>query len=65
MDHKQLIQKTAWTLAQADVEYRGFEPLPRPPLDADSEWYHLNIDGWSWYCYLAEQVSKVCHGLDY
>jgi hypothetical protein len=46
----------ALALARADDEYRGVEPFPVPPLDADALWYHDNVDGWPWYKHMAERL---------
>jgi hypothetical protein len=46
----------ALTLARADDEYRGFEPFPEPPQDANSDWYFDNVEGWPWYNHMAEAV---------
>ncbi len=46
----------ALALARADNEYRGFEPFPEPPLDADAAWYHDHVDGWPWYKHMAERL---------
>jgi hypothetical protein len=50
------IRHIALALARADDEYRGFEPFSEPPLDADADWYHDNVDGWSWYRHMAEKL---------
>lgn len=46
----------ALALARADDEYRGFDPFPEPPLDADADWYHDNVEGWPWYQHMAERL---------
>ena len=53
------IERVALALARADDQYRGFEPFAQPPPNANSDWYYDNISGWSWYCYLAQQVLKI------
>tara|TARA_R110000868_G_scaffold9620_1_gene47509 strand:- start:18246 stop:18455 length:210 start_codon:yes stop_codon:yes gene_type:complete len=46
----------ALVLARADDEYRGFEPFPEPPPDADPDWYYDHVDGWPWYRHMAERL---------
>ena len=50
------IRHIALALARADDEYRGFAPFPEPPLDADPDWYHDNVEGWPWYRHMAEKL---------
>ena len=50
------IRHIALALARADDEYRGFEPFPEPPPDADADWYHDNVEGWPWYRHIAEKL---------
>lgn len=50
------IRHIALALARADDEYRGFYPFPEPPLDADADWYHDNVDGLPWYRHMAERL---------
>lgn len=50
------IQHIALALARADDEYRDFDPFPEPPLDADADWYHDNVEGWPWYQHMAERL---------
>lgn len=50
------IRHIALALARADDEYRGFKPFPEPPLDADPDWYHDNVEGWPWYLHMAERL---------
>ena len=61
---RQSVEKLALVLARADVEYRGFDPLDQPPLEINSDWYYNNVEGWPWYCYLAEQVLKAFDSKD-
>ena len=50
------IRHIALALARADDEYRGFEPFPEPPLDADADWYHDNVEGWPLYKHMARAL---------
>lgn len=58
MDTQVKIEEIAYTLCKADNEYRGFDCPPERPLNINSDWYFDNIDGWPWYCYMAEELLK-------
>ena len=57
----QQVTRIAFVLARADDEYRGFEPFPEPPKDANSDWYFDHVDGWPWYLHMAERLLTQFH----